>query len=214
MQQGRAASRSFGSWSGPCLELPRIGAQLNTSSCHLALSLPFRLMGFAPLFCGRTERFPCLGMSHNYLKLFIALARHCSKHSLLYIHPSPCAALLAHCLLLFPWLRSLSSLLLYSAQFSCCGDDSWRSLFFVPRLCVVHGAQGVSAGLRREREWRRLMQNFPSLKACCAAGWVLIDEKVTEQQLLFCTANGRKENKLCDSCSLKHVRKGRGWTGG
>lgn len=214
MQQGPAASCSFGSWSDPCLKLLRIVGELNTSSCHLALSLPFRLIVFAPLFCGRAERFPCLGMGHNYLKLFIALPRHCSKCSLLPIHPSPCAALLARCLLLFPWLRSLSSLLLYSAQFYSCGDESWGSLFFVSHLCVVRVAQRVSACLRREREWRRLMQNFPLLKACCAPWWVLIDGKVTEQLLLFCTANRRKENKLCDSCFLNRVRKGRGWTEG
>lgn len=76
MQQGPAASCSFGSWSDPCLKLLRIVGELNTSSCHLALSLPFRLIVFAPLFCGRAERFPCLGMGHNYLKLFIALPRH------------------------------------------------------------------------------------------------------------------------------------------
>lgn len=137
MQQGPAVSCSFGSWTEPCLKLPRIVGELNTSSCHLALSLPFRLMIFAPLFCGRTESFQCLGMGHNYLKLFIALARHCCKLFLLYIHPSPGAALLAQCLLLIPWLRSLSSLLLYSAQFSSCGDDSRGSLF-VPHLCDVH----------------------------------------------------------------------------
>lgn len=74
MQQGPAVCCSFGSWSDPCLKLPRIVGELNTSSCHLALSLPFRLIVFAPLFHGRTERFQCLGMGHNYLKLFIALA--------------------------------------------------------------------------------------------------------------------------------------------
>lgn len=212
MQQGPAVSCSFGSWSDPSLKLPRIVGELNTSSCHLALSLPFRLIVFAPLFCGRTERFQCLGMGHNYLKLFIALARHCSKRSL-YIHPSPWAASLC-CLLLFPWLRSLSALLLYSAPFSSYGEDSQGSLFFVPHLCVVHVAQGVSAFLKRKGEWRRLVQNFPLLEAGCAAWWVLIDGKVTEQLLLFCTANRRKENKLCDSCFLNHARKGRGWIQG
>lgn len=169
MQQGPAVCCSFGSWSDPCLKLPRIVGELNTSSCHLALSLPFRLIVFAPLFRGRTERFQCLGMGHNYLKLFIALARHCSKRSLPYTYPSPCDAFLARCLLLFPWLRSLSSLLLYSAQFSSYGDDSLRYLSFVPHLRVVHVAQGVSACLKMEMEWRRLIQSFPLLKACCAA---------------------------------------------
>lgn len=128
MQQGPAASCSCGSWSDPCLKLPRVVGELNTASCHLALSLPFRLIVFAPLFWGRAERFPCLGMAHNYLKLFIALPRHCSECSHFHVHPSPCAALLAR-LLLFPWLRSLSSLLLYSAQFLL-----WRISFLCPTL--------------------------------------------------------------------------------
>lgn len=135
MQQGPAVCCSFGSWNDPCLKLPRIVGELNTSSCHLALSLPFRLIVFAPLFHGRTERFQCLRMGHNYLKLFIALARHCSKRSLPYTYPSPCAAFLAHCLLLFPWLRSSSSLLFTQHNFLAM-EMTLSDLFPLSHTCV------------------------------------------------------------------------------
>lgn len=129
MQQGPAVSCSFGSWSDPCLKLPRTVGELSTASCHLALSLPF---GSAPLFCGRAERFQCLEMGHNYLKLFIALAGHCSKHSLS-IHPSLWAAFW-HILLLFPWLSLCA--LLCSAPFSSCGDPL-KDPFSLSHTCVL-----------------------------------------------------------------------------
>lgn len=144
-----AVSCSFHFQSDPSLKLPRIVGELNRCTCHLALSLPFRLIVFSLLFCGRTYRFQCLGMGHKYLKLFIALASHWSKYSLLlYIYPSPCNYLLACCLLLF-WLERSSSPLLYSAQFSgCCWHGSLGPLFFLQCLLyIVHVAQCTACTL-------------------------------------------------------------------
>lgn len=153
MQLASAVSCSFDSWSDPSLKLPRIVGELNRCTCHLALSLPLRLIVFSPLFCGRTYRFQCLGVGHKYLKLFITLASHWSKYSfLLYIYPSLCNYLLACCLLLFSWLERLSSQLLYSAQFSSCWDGSQGPLFFLPCLlhivCVI---QDVNVCLLRQK---------------------------------------------------------------
>lgn len=135
MQQGPAVSCSFGSWTDPCLKLPRIVGELNTSSCHLALSLPFRLMVFAPLFCGRTESFQCLGMGHNYLKLFIALARHCCK---LFFTSTPALGLPC-------WHSACCSSPGSGACLHCCftqhnflAVEMTLEVLSVPHLCDVH----------------------------------------------------------------------------
>lgn len=153
MQLASAVSCSFESWNDPSLKLPGIVGELNRCACHLALSLPFRLIVFSPFFCGRTYRFQCLGMGLKYLKLFITLASHWSKYSLLLnIYPSPCNYSLACCLLLFSRLERLSSSLIYSAQFSSYWDGSQGPLFFLPCLLhIVHVAQDVNACLPRQK---------------------------------------------------------------
>jgi len=144
--------------------------ELNRCTCHLALSLLFRLIVFSPLFCGRTYKFQCLGMGHEYLKLFITLGSHWSSTPF-YFSFTPVSVIACWHVVCCSFSDSGGCLhhLITQHNFLAIAWLS-RTSFLSPMLaaCCLRTTRCKCMSPEREREWYRLIWSFPLVKACSA----------------------------------------------